>query len=59
LPPTLLQTAGGIHLLADAIAEEIDSIVNAEFQPISHFRHLLRDRENDVLEMDLFSIEEE
>jgi hypothetical protein len=49
LPPTLLQTAGGIHLLADAIAEALDSIVNAELQPITHFRHLLRDLKNDTV----------
>jgi hypothetical protein len=49
LPPTLLQAAGGIHLLADAIARAINIIVKAELQPITHFNHLLRDLKNETV----------
>lgn len=43
LSPAFLQEAVGIHLLADAISKAIDIIVCGELDPVTHFRHLLRD----------------
>lgn len=37
----MLQGAGGIDLLENAISQAIDAVVSGELEPLTHFRHLM------------------
>jgi hypothetical protein len=43
IPPNLLQAAGGIDLLKTAISQPKDAVACGELEPLTHFRHLIRD----------------
>jgi hypothetical protein len=43
IPPNLLQAAGGIDFLKTAISQAIDAVACGELEPLTHFRHLIRD----------------
>jgi hypothetical protein len=49
LQPSVLQAAGGIHLLADVVSKAIDLIVCAELDPVTHLRHIIRDLQGETL----------